>query len=277
MSTLNEGSRAPRTKATAAGVYEWFLGGKYSQEVDAEAAIANQRSFPLFSRTARYNRQFLQRAVRYLVGQGIRQFLDVGSGYPSSGNVHEVAQELVPGTRVVYVDYEPDTVDVSRSILAGNPDATCILGDVRDPDGTFGNPEVGELLDLREPIGLLMIAVLHFLPDTDETARLVRRYVDRMAPGSYLAISHGTLAPGARVRDLQGEFNKVYNHTVSENAYPRTGPEIERLFAGTALVPPGLGLVTDWHPDDPDHRHDDEDEASAILAGGVGRVEPGLT
>ncbi|TNC26919.1 SAM-dependent methyltransferase [Amycolatopsis alkalitolerans] len=269
MSTTNEGPRPVRTRATAAGVYEWFLGGKYSQQVDAEAAIASQRAFPLASRTMRYNRQFLQRAVRYLAGQGVRQFLDLGSGYPSSGNVHEVA----PGARVVYVDYEPDTVDVSTSILADDPDVTCVLGDLREPGEIFAHPQVGRLLDFGEPVGLLMIAVLHFLPDTEQTARLVRGYVDRLAPGSHLAISHGRSAPSSRVRELQTEAAQVYNKTVSENGYPRPIEEIERFFGGTVLVPPGVCPVTDWHPDDPDHQHDDEDEASAIIAGGVGRVE----
>jgi SAM-dependent methyltransferase len=273
MSTIGEGSRKIRTRATAAGVYEWFLGGRYSQEADAEAAIASQRTFPLLARTMQYNRQFLQRAVRYLVGEGIRQFLDLGSGYPSSGNVHEVAQELAPGTRVVYVDYEPDTVEVSRSILAGNPGATCVLADVRKPAEVLENPEVRELLDFREPVGLLMIAVLHFMPDTGEATRLVGRYLEPLAPGSHLAISHGTVASGSRVREIQDEAAKVYNHTVSESAYPRTLAEIEQLFGGTTLVPPGVVPATDWRPDDPDHRHDDEDEASAVLAGGVGRVK----
>ncbi|GAB2966252.1 SAM-dependent methyltransferase [Amycolatopsis acidiphila] len=276
MSTIGESSRKVRTQATAAGVYEWFLGGRYSQEADANAAIASQRTFPLLSRTMRYNRQFLQRVVRHLVGEGVRQFLDLGSGYPSSGNVHEVAQELAPGARVVYVDYEPDTVEVSRSILAANPDATCVLGDVRSPGEVLANPEVRELLDFDEPIGLLMIAVLHFLPDTDAITRLVRRYSDALAPGSYLAISHGLVASG-RVREIQSEATKVYNHTVSENGYTRSLAEIEQLFGGMAMVPPGVVLATDWHPDDPDHHHDDEDEASAILAGGVGRVERRLT
>lgn len=275
MSTTGEGSRKIRTRATAAGVYEWFLGGQYAQEADAQAAIASQRTFPLLSRTMQYNRQFLQRAVRFLVGQGIRQFLDLGSGYPSSGNVHEVAQEAAPGARVVYVDYEPDTVEVSRSILAGNPDATCVLADVRKPEEVLAQPQLRQLLDLDQPVGLLMIAVLHFMPETGEAARLVSRYLDPLAPGSYLAISHATVASPSQVREIQDEAAKVYNHTVSESAYARTLPEIEQLFAGTTLVPPGVVLATDWHPDDPDHRHDDEDEASAILAGGVGRLERG--
>ncbi|WP_431873535.1 SAM-dependent methyltransferase [Amycolatopsis sacchari] len=261
-------------KATAAGVYDWFLGGRYAGEADIEAAIASQRAFPVLARTVLYNRQFLQRVVRYLVGQGVRQFLDLGSGYPSSGNVHEIAQELEPGARVVYVDHEQGTVDVGREILAGNPDATSILGDVRDPEGVLNHPEVGELLDFTEPVGVLMIAVLHFLPDTAEAARIVRRYVDHLAPGSYLAISHGTYAAGARELANQTATNETYNRQVSESAYTRTFAEIESLFAGTTLVPPGLVLATEWHPEDPAHEHDEEDEASAVLAGGVGRVDP---
>jgi SAM-dependent methyltransferase len=257
-----------RTTATAAGVYDWFLGGRHHVAADREAAIDSQRSFPLAARVAKYNREFLQRAVRYLAGSGVRQFLDIGSGYPTVGSVHEIA----PGSRVVYVDYEQDTVDVSRRILADNPDATSIHGDLREPDGILSHPEARELLDFTQPVGLLLIAVLHFIPDELAPARLVRRYLEPLAPGSHLVISHGTLSVDERGRRFQEEWRKVYNHTVAENYHNRTVDEVTAFFAGTTLVPPGLVQAPDWRPDDPAYVPDPEDESRQVILGGVARV-----
>jgi SAM-dependent methyltransferase len=258
-----------RTVATAAGVYDWFLRGRHHLPCDAAAAINTQRSFPMAAKTALYNRQFLQRAVRYLAGEGVRQFLDIGSGYPAVGNVHEIAQEAAPGSRVVYVDYDPDTVNVGRTILAGNPDAIAVRGDLRDPDGILGDPEVTGLLDFAEPVGLLMIAVLHFIEDAQP---LVGRYLESLAPGSHLVISHGTQPPDDRILAIQDELVAVYNHTVNESIVTRSRDQTAALFAPASLVPPGVVLATSWRSEDPDYQPDDDDEASVVLLGGVARV-----
>ncbi|GAB2959731.1 SAM-dependent methyltransferase [Amycolatopsis acidiphila] len=257
-----------RTTATAAGVYDWFLGGRHHVAADREAAIDSQRSFPLASRVVKYNREFLRRAVRYVAGAGVRQFLDIGSGYPTVGNVHEVA----PGSRVVYVDYEQDTVDVSRRILADNPDATSIHGDLREPDGILSHPEVRELLDFGQPVGLLLIAVLHFVPEELGPARLVRRYLEPLAPGSHLVISHGTSPADERGRRIQDEWRQVYNHTVAETYRNRPVDQLTSFFAGTTLLPPGLVPAPDWRPEDPAYVPDPEDESRQVIVGGVGVV-----
>lgn len=263
----------PTAKATAAGVYDYFLGGTHYTRADLQAAIANQQSVPRIADTMRHNRDFLRRVVEYLVGQGVRQFLDIGSGYPSMGNVHEIAQQTAPETRVVYADYEPGTVDASRAMLAGNPNAIFIRGDVRAPDTILGNPEVRDLLDFDQPVALLLIAILHFLPGTSETAQLVQTYVGQLAPGSYLAISHGTTPASRRGRERITQGTKFYNHNVSEQFQLRERDEIARFFAGTTLIPPGLVTTADWNPDaagtSADH---EEDEFAAMIAGGVGRI-----
>ncbi|TNC29671.1 SAM-dependent methyltransferase [Amycolatopsis alkalitolerans] len=257
-----------RTAATAAGVWDWFLGGRHHVAADREAAINSQRSFPLASRVAKYNREFLHRTVRYLTSVGVAQFLDIGSGYPVAGSVHEVA----PGSRVVYVDYEQDTVDVSRQILSDSPDATSVHGDLRDPEGILGHPEVTGLLDFERPVGLLLMSVLHFIPDELDPRGIVRRCTAPLAPGSHLAISHGTRPSDERSRRFQQDWERVYNHTVVENFHSRSAGEVTSFFDGTTMVPPGLVLAQDWHPDDPDYVADAEDEARQVLLGGIGRM-----
>lgn len=151
-----------RSKAPAAGVYDWCLGGRHHLPCDADAAIAAQRLFPLAARTARYNRDFMQQAVRWLISRGIRRFLDIGSGHPAAGNVHEIAQRYGRGARVVYVDLDPDTVEVSAKILAGDPDTVCLQGDLCDPASILDHPRLG-LLDFTQPIALLLVSVLPFV------------------------------------------------------------------------------------------------------------------
>jgi trans-aconitate methyltransferase len=261
-----------RTQASAAGVYDWFLGGHHYLPVDREAAVYTQRTLPLFSVTVKHNRRLLQRMVRFLADQGVRQFVDVGSGYPTVGSVHEIAQQQAPESRVVYVDHNPDTVAVSRAILVDNPAAISIRGDLRDPDAILRHPEVTALLDFDEPVGLLLIAVLHFIPDREEPGQLVNRYLQHFAPGSYLAISHGVRPDDNHTRGMQAEAANVYNNTVREDVHVRTHDRIAAFFTGTELVPPGLVIGPDWRPDDPHHVTGEADEASAIFVGGVGRI-----
>ncbi|UQS22924.1 SAM-dependent methyltransferase [Amycolatopsis thermalba] len=255
-----------RTKATAAGVYDWYLNGHHHLPCDAEVAIAAQKVFPLAGQVARYNREFLRRAVRWMIQQGIRQFLDIGSGYPTAGNVHEIAQGYASGTRVVYVDLDPDTVRVSNELLADAPDAICLHGDAREPEDIFARATP---LDFAEPVGLLLVSVLPFVPD--DVAPLVRRYVERLAPGSYLGLTHITFTEDEQARRRQSEVTQTYNANVQQNVTTRSPDEVLALFDGTELVPPGLVLATHWNAPR-GYRPAPDDQASAVLLGGVGRV-----
>lgn len=263
---------AERTVPTAAGIYDWLLGGQHYRPCDVDAANAALKLFPNLARAARLNREFLQRAVRFLAVQGIDQFLDIGSGYPAVGNVHEIAEQTAPDGRVVYVDHDEHTVAVSRAMLAEEPGVTCVQGDVREPDAIFGNPEVTSRLDFDRPLGLLLIAVLPFVPG--DAAPLVGRYVDRLAPGSHLVITHLASADDARIRHAQEETSQQYNTSVRQSVRARTRSEIQALFAGTELVSPGLVPVPDWRPLHPDkYVAEEADPVRAVLVGAAGRVE----
>ncbi|WP_236787901.1 SAM-dependent methyltransferase [Amycolatopsis sp. GM8] len=258
-----------RSQPTAAGVYDWCLRGRHHLPCDADAAIAAQRLFPLAGRTAQYNRDFLRRAVRWLVTDGgIRQFLDIGSGYPTAGNVHEIARTHAPDTRVVYVDLDPDTVAVSNRLLAQDPDTVCLQGDLRDPDNIFGQPQI-ELLNLDQPIALLLVSVLPFV--AGDATSLIRRYTTRLARGSYLAITHITPPEDERTRRQQAELAKTYNAVVQQTAHLRTRDQITDLFAGTELIHPGLVRATDWQPPQ-GYQPDLSDQAAAVILGGVARI-----
>lgn len=253
------------TVAAAGRVYDYLLGGTHNYAVDREAAAEMVRAFPLVAVGARYNREFLGRVVRHLTAAGIRQFLDLGSGIPTVGNVHEIA----PDANVVYVDHEPEAVRMGNEILAGNPRAATIQADLRDPAKVLDAPEVARLLDFREPVGLLLVSVLHFVTDQAEAEGVVRGYLAPLAPGSHLALSHLTHAEG-RTLERQQESSLVYNSTVSENLAVRSRAEIEALFAGTELVEPGLVPPPDWRPEDPDYLADPDDVVRQIALGGVG-------
>jgi SAM-dependent methyltransferase len=177
---------------------------------------------------------------------GVRQFLDLGSGIPTVGNVHDVAQQANPECRVVYVDIDPVAVAHSQAILAGNPWATAVHGDLTKPMAILHDRETRDLLDLSQPIALLMVAVLHFQPDTDRCAAMIREYTDTLAPDSYLVISHATAgeqAPG-RVRDAA----RVFSANIG-GFYLRDYDEVARLFGDRQLVAPGLVNIAAWHPD----------------------------
>ncbi|HVV09824.1 SAM-dependent methyltransferase [Amycolatopsis sp.] len=261
------------TVATAARVYDYMLGGTHNYPVDRAAGAQTLRSFPLATLVARYNREFLQRAVRFLTGAGVRQFLDLGSGIPTAGNVHEIAQADAPGSRVVYVDYEEDAVAFGREILAGDADTRVLHADLREPDAVLDSPEVSGLLDFGKPVAVLMVSVLHFVTDDAEALEVVRRYTSRLVPGSYFALSH--LAPpenSDRSLALQRETNKVYNSSVAENLAIRSRAQVREFFGDAELVPPGLVLLPDWRPEDPSYLPDDEDASRQMGVAGVGRI-----
>lgn len=237
------------SKASVARVYDWWLGGDHNFLADRDAARSMIAVHSATRACARQNRAFLGRAVRYLAASaGIRQFLDIGSGIPTASNVHQVAEETAPGTRVVYVDSDPVAVGHSRLLLEGNPDVAVIQADLRDPEAILGAPETRRLIDFTEPVGLLLAAVLHFIPDSDGPDQILATLRGALSPGSYLAISHGC-------RDARPEIaaaaENVYNSRVSARTTLRTREEISRFFDGCALIDPGLAWVAEWRPDDP--------------------------
>jgi hypothetical protein len=258
-------------QATSARMYDYYLGGCNNFQADREAAeqvVARMPDVPLI---ARANRSFLRRVVRYLVGQGIRQFLDVGSGIPTVGNVHEVAQRDAPDSRVLYVDLDPVAVRHARHLLAGNPLAGAVEGDLRRPGELLellGKPPVPEILDLTRPTALLMVSLLHFVPGP-EAHPAVARLRAALAPGSYLAVSHG--ASGGFDAGQAEAVQNVYQSTATPGGL-RSGPEIADFFGDFELVDPGLVWVSQWRPEpDPiDEGFGGDPRRSGILAG-VGR------
>ncbi|MFD0584935.1 SAM-dependent methyltransferase [Dactylosporangium darangshiense] len=254
-------------RPSAARVYDYWLGGSHNFAVDRELARQVTAVVPDTALIMQANRAFLHRAVNYLVGAGIRQFLDIGSGIPTLGNVHEVAQNAAPDARVVYVDVDPVAVAHSRHILSGNDRAVAIQEDLRRPEQILAHPDVTGLLDFRKPIGLLLLAVLHFVPDHDDPAGILARFVDALAPGSYLTISHGTAdrISDEAVRHSLELFQRTPTPFVS-----RSRTDVLRLLAGSELVEPGLVWTPLWRPEHPDDL-DDHPERSAAYAG-MGRI-----
>ncbi|MBO0868744.1 MAG: SAM-dependent methyltransferase [Micromonosporaceae bacterium] len=235
--------------ATPARIYDYLLGGIHNFPADQEAG---RRLIELSADTrtiAQVNRAFLGRAVRYLAGAGIRQFLDIGSGIPTQGNVHEIAQRLAPDSRVVYVDIDPVAVAESLDILAGNPNATAILGDVRNPGQILGHASVRRLLDLTQPTALLLVAVLHFISDDDRPHAAVAELVDALPVGGYLALSHGTTEVHAPESNGNLVTTDLYKRQAATAVQTRTRPEVERFFTGLDLVEPGLVWLSEWRPD----------------------------
>ncbi len=246
-------------------MYDVHLGGSHNFAVDREFAEQVTRVMPELPDVLRANRSFLRRAVRYLVDAGIRQFLDLGSGIPTVGNVHEIAQGADPTCRVVYVDVDPIAVAHSRRILGPNPLATVVQHDLRDPEAILTDPQVTGLLDFTQPVAVLMVAVLHFVPGTDDPAGIVAGYADAVVPGSYVVISHASAGEMAPERSTAAA--ESYRRDVTEFSL-RTREEVTGLFGALEIVDPGVVYVAEWHPDEPVG----DSKADRLPAlGGVGR------
>ncbi|GLW76141.1 hypothetical protein Aglo01_06230 [Actinokineospora globicatena] len=232
-------------RPSAARLYDYLLGGAHNFAHDRELAERFIKAQPNAREIARHNRSFLRRSVLMLVERGVRQFLDLGSGIPTVGNVHEIAQTADPTSRVVYVDYEEVAYAHSTLMLADNPLATIVQADLTRPQDILDAPQTRELLDFDQPIGLLMAGVFHFVPPEKDPAALVARYRDAIAPGSYLAFSQFT-------RDLMpAEMDRVVEVMKSSRdpMYPRSLAEITALFAGFDLEEPGVVPTALWRPD----------------------------
>jgi SAM-dependent methyltransferase len=249
-----------------ARILDYFLGGAHNFAVDRRAAKQAVQAMPEVANGMRASRSFLRRAVTTLIEAGIDQFLDLGSGIPTVGNVHEIAHRLAPDTRVAYVDNEPIAVAHSRTILGSNPLVTSVRADLRHPDSVLNLPEVRDMIDFSRPVGLVAIAVLHYLPDADDPQGLVEAYRTALAPGSFLALSHATVdfVP----EDQLGAVSQVEGiyRQISAPLHPRPYGEVAKFFTGLDLVPPGVVPVRQWRSE-----WTEENEGKVHLSyGGVG-------
>ncbi|MDX3243415.1 SAM-dependent methyltransferase [Streptomyces sp. ME18-1-4] len=249
-------------------IYDYYLGGSYNFEVDREAARRAMEFLPGLPKISQANRAFMRRAVRYAVGEGITQFLDIGSGIPTFGNVHEVAQAAGPGARVVYVDHDPVAVAHSEAVLADNADADVVAADLRKPQEILGSPQVERLIDLERPVALLLVALLHFVEDADDPYAAVAEFGAALAPGSLLVLTHasyeGIPLPPERAEGAVDVYKDIRNPLVM-----RSRAEIERFFEGYDMVEPGLVPMPHWRPDT---APEDEDPWAFSGFAGVGRT-----
>ncbi|MFJ4915290.1 SAM-dependent methyltransferase [Streptomyces sp. NPDC088726] len=246
---MNENTLSVPHPASAhpARVYNVWLGGKDHYVVDQEAAELAAQANPTIVPSVRANRAFLGRAVRHLTDLGIRQFLDIGTGIPAAANTHEVAQQSAPESRVVYVDNDPIVLTHARALLVSGPQGQTdyVQADVRDVDAIL--EAAARNLDLDQPVGLMLVAILQYIKDTEDPWDITRRLLDRLAPGSQLVLSH----PAADVTAPEvAESMRIYNERAASHASatPRTHAEVRRFFDGLEILEPGLVTLTRWRP-----------------------------
>jgi trans-aconitate methyltransferase len=245
-----------------ARVYDYLLGGKDHFAADREFAAKLMAVRQDTQMTVRENRAFLGRVVSWLTEVGVRQFLDLGTGLPTSDNVHQVAQRIDPDARIVYVDNDPAVVSHAKALLEHpSKNVAVVRADLRDPEAVLGAPETRDNIDFSQPVAILMLAILHFVPDADKPHDVVARYVDRLPAGGYLALSHAELRTGV------DEIAKMYTSQASSGAVARTAEQIGAFFTGLDLVEPGLVPVSAWRPATPGGH------ADSWFLGGVG-VKP---
>jgi S-adenosyl methyltransferase len=226
-------------------MYDYVLGGGHNLEADRLLVDKMLAIQPEIRRYAIMNRSFLRRAVLYLIDAGVRQFLDLGSGIPTVGNVHEIAQHVDPECRIVYVDIEPVAVAHSQLILEGNKRAVMVHADITEPDTVLFDPETQRVLDFDKPIGLLAVTVGHHISDDRDPVGVFGRYRDAVASNSYLAITHSSCDFPANRNEETGDMMKQSQINISL----RSRAEILELFKGFTLVEPGLVSTSQWHPD----------------------------
>jgi len=244
-------------------MYDYFLGGHHNFAIDRAAADRVLDVEPDFALILRVNRAFLRRAVMYLVNAGIRQFLDLGAGISTAGSVHEVARALEPATRVVYVDIDPIATALSRDILAGIPNAVAVQADATQPEALLQLPELYGMLDLREPVAVLLVAFLHLVEDDERAMHIVARMREAIAPGSYLVLSHAT---GAFSPERSARTATVFSRATSPITL-RTRDQVAGFFGGFELVEPGLVATPSWRPESMDELFVQEPERGQAYAG----------
>ncbi len=253
-------------KPSVARMYDYFLGGYHNFAVDRLAAQQVIGIYPDVMLMARTNRAFLRRAVTTLLEQGVEQFLDLGSGIPTVGSVHEVAQQLERDARVVYVDIDPVAVQHSEAILQGQPDVAVVQADIREPEYILGHAAVTRLIDFSKPVGVLLVAVIHFVDDA-AARQVVDAFRDAIAPGSYLVLSHVTYEgpPPEAVEQAQ----RIYANSTNPIIF-RSHAHIESFLGGFEIVEPGVVYVPQWRPQGPNMLGLAQPERTAFFAG-VGR------
>ncbi|WP_216893121.1 SAM-dependent methyltransferase [Nocardia alni] len=235
-------------RAHGARIYDYILGGKDYYDLDRAAGEESLRAWPALRVRMRANREFMHRAARFLAAErGIRQFLDIGTGIPTRPNLHEVVQAIAPETRIVYADNDPIVLAHARALMSSTQQGrtTYINADMREPESILAAPQLRETLDLDEPVGLLLIAMLHFIEDDQEALRVVRQVIDALPSGSYFATTIATddfdPEPLAKVRDLY--------HAHGETLEWRTKAQAQEFFTGLELEEPGLVQMHKWRPD----------------------------
>ncbi|MEU2610995.1 SAM-dependent methyltransferase [Micromonospora sp. NPDC007271] len=249
--------------------YDYWLGGKDNFAADRRSGDAVAAAYPAIRTTVIENRRFMQRATRYLAGTaGIRQFLDLGTGIPTSPNMHEIAQGIAADSRVAYVDNDPIVLAHARALLTSTPEgATAYVdADLREPERILNDPEVRATIDFDRPVGLMLVAILHFLTDVNDPHGITRRLIEALPSGSYVVISHATtdLVP----REVAATAAPVTTTSMIDMAF-RTRGEVAAFFDGLELVPPGISPITEWHSDaPPEHR---TPAAQASMYGAVAR------
>jgi hypothetical protein len=252
------------TRPSAARVYDYYLGGAHNFAVDREMALKAIEMWPELPLIMQANRAFLRRAVEFCVAGGVRQFLDLGSGIPTAGNVHEVARAAHPDSRVVYVDNDPIAVTYSRTILGDDEQTTVVGADLRSPADVLA--EARSLLDFSRPVAVMMVAVLHFVGDDDRPADIVAAYRDAVPEGSFLVVSHATQDGQERRAD---DHQALYRRRTATPMTMRSKAQVAELFTGFDLVEPGVVHLPLWRPASLDDV-DDRPERFAGLAA-VGR------
>ncbi|MEV2214205.1 SAM-dependent methyltransferase [Streptomyces sp. NPDC050997] len=228
-----------------ARIYDYLLGGKDNYEVDQRAGDELAAAAPEVRIGVRANRAFLRRAVRHVVGSGVRQILDIGTGLPTSPNVHETAQELAPDVHVAYVDNDPIVNAHAGALLSDSGASSVVLADLRDPRAVLDHPDVRRVIDFDEPVALLLVAVVHFLTDADKPGQIIATLRDALPAGSFLVLSHATgdFADRSAAQDVYSKASATLNL--------RSRDEIAGFFDGFELVDPGLAQAPFWRPDTP--------------------------
>jgi hypothetical protein len=241
---LSPAAGIDQTAPNAARIYDWLLGGTDSYDADRQAARRLLRAVPEACQAARDNRAYLARVTRWLARQGIDQFIDIGSGLPAQGPVHEVARQVRPDAAVAYVDHDDVVVARARALLAGTPGLAAVHADLRWPRDLLTRPDLRRAIDLTRPVAVLLIAVAHFLTDDSRPGDIIAAITERVAPGSYIAISHVT-ADG--IDPLAAKAARAAYAGASAPVQPRTRAEVTRLLAGLDMVPPGITDIREWH------------------------------
>lgn len=233
---------------SVARIWDWFLGGSHNFAVDRAVARKTLELMPEGPAMARLSRAFLRRAVEYCARAGITQFVDLGSGIPTVGNVHQVARLVAPQARVVYVDVDSVAVAHTRQLLSDDKQTTVVQADLRDPESVLGAPKLRALLDLDQPVALLMVMVLHFVPDADDPHAILAAYREALAPGSALVIAHGSRETEGMPSSHLHTAREMYEQAVGSVTL-RTRSEVQALFDGFELVEPGVEWIPQWRPE----------------------------